>query len=127
MNETTETTPNIDSAFLSLLQNHRRGDALTDLSQAMREVAEAVQLAGKPGVLTLKIKIEPAGNNGAFITEDEISIKLPKKQKETSIFFEDENGNLVRHNPHAQVELELRTVSGGAENQPETLKKVSVK
>ena len=123
---TDENQPNIDSAFLSLLQLHRGGAVLTDLAEAMRVVTEAVQLAGKPGAITLTIAIQPAQRSGAVIVADEIKTKLPKEEKVTSIFFSDENGNLLRNDPR-QKELPLRTIAGGVEDeQPKTLKKASV-
>lgn len=110
--KTDETTPDIDSAFLSLLQQHRGGEVLSDLAAAMREVTEAVQLAGKPGAIILTIAIQPATSSGAVIVADEIKVKLPKEEKITSIFFSDDAGNLLRNDPR-QKELPLRTVKGG--------------
>ena len=114
----------IDSAFLSLLQLHRNGQALDDLSQAMREATEAAQLQGKVAVITLKIAIKPAGNgSGAIVVADDIKVKLPMPDKVTSFFFCDEAGNLHRNDPR-QKELPLRSIEGGAPVDVQTLKKV---
>lgn len=112
-----------DSAFLSVLQHHRAGEAMADLGDAMRTVTEAVQLAGKPGSITFKITITPAGAKGAIIVADDIKTTLPKLDKVTSIFFADDSGNLVRNDPN-QRELPLRSVTGGVV-EAETLKQVS--
>lgn len=123
--ETDGEGPAIDSAFLSLLQLHRRGEVLTDLSKAMREATEACQLLGKPAVITFKVAIKPAGNgSGAVVVADDIKVKLPMPDKVTSFFYCDEQGNLHRNDPN-QRELPLRTIEGGAAVNVETLKKVS--
>lgn len=110
----------IDGAFLAVLQNHRRGAALSDLADAMREVTEAVQATGKAGVVTLKFKVRAAAKSGAMIVEDEIKTTLPKTEAEGSIFFADADGNLLREDPNQRT-LPLRTVDP-ANEQPETLK-----
>lgn len=115
--------PEVDGSFLKVIQNHRKGGALTDLAAALREVAGAVSLVGKPGVVILKLNLLPS-KAGAFIVVDDISTKVPKADKEGSIFYADENHNLQREDPKQQV-LQLRSVEGGAVDlQPAALKKV---
>jgi hypothetical protein len=116
--------PQVDSAFLNVLQHHRGGAVLTDLADAMREVTEAVQLSGKAGGVTLRILVQPAGARGAIIIADDIKTTLPKLDKVTSIFFADDNGNLVRNDPN-QRELPLRSIDGGAEVLHQPLQKVN--
>jgi hypothetical protein len=117
--------PNIDSAFLTLLQLHRHGQALDDLSAAMRAATEAAHLHGKVAIITLKIAIKPAGNgSGAVVVADDIKVKLPEPAKTTSFFFCDEHGNLHRNDPR-QKELPLRAIEGGAAVDVQSLKKVS--
>jgi len=107
--------PAIDGAFLSVLQNHRRGGALSDLAAAMREVTEAVLETGKGGAVTLKFKVLPAATSGAMIVEDEIKTTLPRTKPQGSVFFADHSGNLLREDPN-QHQLPLRTVEAA---QPE--------
>jgi len=124
MKKTNETAkPNVDSAFMSLLQQHRHGEILSDLSESIRKVTQAVQDSGRGGSITLKIDIRPAskGRAGALVVEDEIKEKMPTEDKTGSIFFADKNYNLIRDDPNQTV-LELRTVEGIAPT-TETLKK----
>lgn len=107
---TVESAPAPDTAFLQLLQHHRSGNLLTDLSKAVREAVESSQLMGKPAGLTLKIAIKPAGNgSGAVVVVDKLTIKLPEAQPTSSFFYADEAGNLHRNDPN-QKELPLRVV-----------------
>ena len=104
----------VDGAFLSVLQNHRRGGTLTDLAEAMREVTEAALATGKAGAVILKFKVRAAAKSGALVVEDEIKTTLPKTEAEGSIFFADDRGNLLREDPN-QKQLPLRTVDGAKE------------
>jgi hypothetical protein len=124
MKKTNEQAPAIDGAFLAMIQNHRRGEALSDLAEAMREVTEAAQLTGKGAVLTLKIKVKPASKGGAMVVVDEIKMTLPKAEAEGSIFFADEAGNLLREDPN-QKTLPLRSIEGGQAEITVPLKKVA--
>lgn len=115
--------PGIDGAFVGLLQNHRKGGALSDLSAAVREVVDAVRATGKGGAIAFKIKVRSAAKSGAMIVEDEIKITLPKTEAEGSIFFADGEGNLLREDPE-QRKLDLRTVESDKPEARESLKQV---
>ena len=121
-NKPSEEPINLDSSFITLLQNHRHGGALNELGQALRTVADAATLTGKPGGITLKIAIGPT-NSGAIEILDDIKITMPKADKEGSLFFVGEDGNLLRNNPN-QLEMPLRAVES-APVDVEALKKVS--
>ena len=121
-NKTSEGAINLDSSFITLLQNHRQGGALNELGQALRTVADAAQLTGKPGGITLKVAIAPT-NSGAVEILDDIKITMPKAEKTGSLFFVGEDGNLLRNNPN-QLEMPSRAVES-APVDVEALKKVS--
>lgn len=104
--------PAVDGGFLATLQNHEGGDCLSDLSEELRKVTEAVLLTGKPGSLALKLTIRPASASSvAVVMEDEITTKLPKVHKRASIHFVDEAFNLLRDNPK-QLSMDLKVVEG---------------
>jgi hypothetical protein len=108
-------TQQVNVAFLTLLQQHRSGAALSDLSDALRQVTQAVFEQGKPGTITLKLTVQPATKTaGAMVVQDDIAFKLPKPEPEGSIFFADrESWQLLRDNPN-QLALSLKTVDGMA-------------
>ncbi len=113
----------IDPSFTNLLQQHRLGGCLDELGQALRNVTDAAQLTGNPGVITLKIMIDPT-KSGAVEIYDDIVIKMPKAEKVGSLFFVGQDGVLQRNNP-AQLEMPLRTIQGGvAPIDVENLRKV---
>lgn len=123
-NQSADAGPAVDGAFLAMMQNHRRGESLSDLAAALREVTEAVRHTGKPGSVTLKVKIRPAAKGGAMVVEDEVKTTLPKSEIEGSIFFADDQGNLLREDPNQRT-LPLRSIEGGAAENNEPLKKVA--
>lgn len=93
--------PEVDGAILPLLTEHRGGEILTELSAAMRVVAEAVQLIGKSGTITLKLKFAVAqGTSNTLVISDKVTAKLPEAEKRGSIFYVDHNFNLVRNDPN---------------------------
>ena len=113
--QTETTAPAIDPRFSHLLHQHRGGDVLNDMSVAIREATEAVQLLGKPATITLKLVIRPAGKAlGAVTVQDDIKMTLPKQDRPASFFFADDKGNLLREDPR-QTRLPLRMVAGGAQ------------
>lgn len=120
--------PSVDGAFLRMMQTHQKGQTLSDLSEAVRKVTEAVGLYFKPGTVTLKINILPATKSadGAFGVNFEVTEKIPKGDSFTSLFFSDEKNNLVRENPNQQTLPQLRTIKGGAaEDETQPLKKLA--
>ncbi len=113
----------IDPSFTNLLQQHRQGGCLDELGQAMRDVIDAAQLTGNPGVITLKVMIDPTKSRAIEIYDD-IKVTMPKAEKEGSMFFVGEGGALVRNNPN-QLEMPLRSIEGGAVVDVNSLRQVS--
>lgn len=103
--------PSADNSFLRTVQQYRNGELLSDLSSAMREVAEAVARTKKPGKIVLEVLVTPSGE--AYTYRPEVSIKLPKQQKPGAIFFMDDNFNLVREDPR-QKEMQLTVMENTA-------------
>lgn len=117
-----DSNPPINNHFLNMLQGHREGLAITELSEAMAKATEAALLTGRPGSIILKFTFKPAGKvAGAVVIEDDITTKLPKAEKVNSIFFFHE-GALVRDNPK-QLKMEFKPVEQAVGNQLEQLRK----
>lgn len=114
----------VDPAFLELLKQHRRGDCLDELGQGIRELNAAVQLTGKGGTLTLTIGVKPNGGvRGAVQVKDKIKVSAPKIEADASLFYVTPEGALQRDDPN-QVHLDLRVVSGGANDGKVELKRI---
>lgn len=111
-----EATPSAAVAFQNVLSGMKRGEVLSDLDEALKDIVQAVQATGKPGTITLKLKISPDGesNNQSplYKVEDDISIKKPRKGRGPSRFFGDEEGNLLRNDPK-QTEMKFEEIAGG--------------
>lgn len=115
--------PEIDGAAMSVLTEHRGGQVVTDLSAAIRKVTDAVQRTGKSGSVVMKIKVATAQNAaGTLVISDEIDARAPKETPRGSIFYADDNNNLVRNDPN-QADLPLKIVESPA--QPATLKTIN--
>jgi hypothetical protein len=96
--------------FAAFLQELNNGESHGELSSALVALVEAVQSAGKSGTLTFTLKVKPAGRGGATVMiTDEIKVKSPEPARAETVWFIDDNGNCVRHNP-AQPQLPLREV-----------------
>jgi hypothetical protein len=106
----TDSTPQA-RPITAFLHEHRQGLTHSELSEALAEVTRRVLEHRKPGSLTLKLDIKP-GPGASVEVADKITVKAPQGQRESSLFFSDEHGNLSRKDPR-QLELgdqPLRTV-----------------
>lgn len=121
----TVTAPAVDPLFVHLMQQHRRGDCLADMSAALREVNKAVKQTGKAASLTLKIRVSPMGSTKSAVeVSDEIKTSLPKMPQGTSLFFAGVDGALLKDDPNQQ-HLDLRQVTGGAQDGAIEIRKVT--
>lgn len=100
--------------FTQFVQDARRGGLHGDLTEHMQELVRAVQEHRKSGSLTLTLKVGPGQAPGSVIVADELKLKVPEADKDVSLFFPDEHGNLHRSDPR-QLEFDgpLRQLPGG--------------
>ena len=84
--------------FCTVLKQLRGGATAVELSEELRKVAAACRETLKPGKLTLTITINPSGN-GRVKVADSIGSAPPKSDKETTLFFLDEDDSLSRSMP----------------------------
>jgi hypothetical protein len=112
-----EAKPAMDRTFLNVLENHRQGDFVSDISAALKQCTAAVQLTGKGGCVTLKMNLKPATVGNAIVFEPMVKTTIPETKPAGSIFYADDDFNLVRDDPQ-QKKLDLREVqpSKGSES-----------
>lgn len=109
--------PNTQAAeahnFVAVLTQLRRGMAVADLSEALRDLVAQVRDTRKTGSLTLKLKIAPQskGDDVVLILSDDISLKAPVAERGNSIFYATEGNDLVRNDPR-QTEFGFGVVEG---------------
>jgi hypothetical protein len=106
--------------FTDVLRDLRFGVALDEISEEFNRLVAAVDNTGRPGELTLKIKLKPS-TAGAIEVLDEVKAKVPTLPKESSLFFPTVEGNLVRNDPRQPEIPGLKEVA--AMNKP--IKEVS--
>lgn len=116
MNDKTEPEL-LANSFMQLLQEHRGGNCLNELSNLLTEVVRGVRLTGKAGSIQLKVNVKPAGKGvGAVTITDDITEKVPVFEAEATFRFATEDGQLVRNDPR-QKELRFTSVPGTNETQ----------
>ena len=93
-----------------VIREVRAGGLAQEASEQMQRLVCQVNETGKPGEITLKLKVSPQGE--VVNVEDSITVKFPK-QKTGTIFFPSLDGDLTRSNTRQQ-ELELQAVGGDA-------------
>lgn len=87
--------------FDEWFREHRKGQALHEAGDVLRDLVEAVAHTGKKGTLTIKVSVAPDKKLGmaAVIVTDEITANLPTPDKDASLFFVTGKYELVRHDP----------------------------
>lgn len=95
--------------FTDWLREQRNGLCQSELTDHLSDLVEAVSIHGKPGTLTLKITVRPAGKTGlgTVLVSDETSVKKPQAERSEAIWFVDRDFGLTRSDP-SQLRLDLR-------------------
>jgi hypothetical protein len=98
--------------FADWLRDQARGATHDELSEGLRDLVAKVKDTGKKGTLTLTISVEQLKNadGNALVVKDEIRLKLPEFDRQASLFYADENNNLVRDDPRQLAFESLREV-----------------
>lgn len=85
---------------IDVLGELNQGNTLRDLENALRQVAQDVQAVRKAGSITLTITVEPSGKRDDIVfLGDKLVVKRPEFEREESIWFVGEGGELERQDP----------------------------
>lgn len=98
--------------FLDWFRELSKGRVHTEATERLGELVTAIQETGKKGELTIRVvvKPQPRMDGRAVTAEATVSVKAPKPDAATSLFFVD-GPRLVRNDPD-QLDLPgLRDVS----------------
>jgi hypothetical protein len=97
--------------FSTLVRELGRGRVEKQADDALRSLVEQIRLTGKPGSLTLSLKIKPNGKNAESVTvEPTVTAKAPTAEPEATFMFVAEDCTLSRRDPR-QLSLDgLRDV-----------------
>lgn len=109
--------------FAEILTVLDHGTAHAEASRTLHDLIAAVRDTGKPGYMTIRVGLKPVtGSNGQVLVSAQVASKLPQAEVGSAVFFIEDAGNLVRHDPR-QPEIEglkvvepkpTRTVTPGA-------------
>lgn len=93
-----------------ILTKIRGGYALSKLNEQFAKVIEGVRESGKPGEITLTIKVTQDKDDAGIIKlKPVIKSKIPERELNEGIFFCDDDGTLSREDPkQLQMELERK-------------------
>jgi len=95
--------------FVAFLQEVRGGALVADLTTELSGLVSQCKFHGKPGSITLKLDVKPNGRT-LFVTPT-ITTKLPKVAEESTVFFADRAGNLLRDDPEQPALPGLKSVT----------------
>jgi len=111
MNESTPPPAPNGNAFDVLLHDLKRGKVLRELNEALPSCVQAVRKFGKPGVLTLTLKIAPAkGSDATQVTVTAATqVKAPTAIPHSGIYFTTEEGGVQKNDPD-QSEMQFAAV-----------------
>lgn len=107
----TDLTPDTEDAayirpFIDWLREQAKGTTQDELSEGLHDLIARVQDTGKKGSLSLTITVAPLkGDNHVLVVSDEIKLRLPEHDRQSSLFYPDKHGNLSRKDP-GQLEFE---------------------
>lgn len=105
------------SSFAVFLQQHRKGGLLSELSDSLHELTEAVTEHNKPGSLTITMKMKPEeyGSDQVVVITDDIKVKAPNAPRAQAMWFVTDDHNLSRDSPSQLSFASLHDVNADLE------------
>lgn len=82
-----------------VLREIRKGRAVDLASRLLAEVTRAVQETGKPGEVTIVLKVKPDEEDGVLRLVASVECKRPEPDVGDAVFFSDGTGDLLRTDP----------------------------
>jgi hypothetical protein len=88
--------------FAEVLSEVNKGVVADEAASELAKLVTAVKLTGKKGRLTLIIDVAPmAGNDEVMKVSGAVTVRAPRPDAPTSIFYAGEDGVLTRNDPNA--------------------------
>jgi hypothetical protein len=97
--------------FTHTINQLRYGQTAEELSEHVADCVNAARDTMKVAELTIKLKFKPEANGAQIFISDDIKAKVPKFQREATILFPTEEGNLQREDPRQTTIPCIRSVS----------------
>lgn len=102
-----ELKDNPSNLFLRTIGELRKGSTASEASDELAKVVREVQRTGKPGEVSLRLKIRPSGDGESVRIEDDVTGKCPRLDRKATSFFTGEDGSLHRDNPNQPEMFQL--------------------
>lgn len=96
--------------FADILITLDKGRTHSELSTKLQQLVAAVAETGKKGSLSVSLTIAPSKSEAPFEVLESVVLKLPAPTRRASLFYADDDMNLVRKDPN-QMALPLRDIS----------------
>lgn len=106
----------IGGAFIALLQTPSAGINLHEIDTNLSDMLAEVLASGKPGELTIKVKVARNGAKGVKIQSDCV-VKLPKTERGIGFAYVGPEGVLQQNDPD-QTTMEFTVADGGRAEAP---------
>jgi len=121
---TTQPAPTSNS-YEKTLRELRKGAAITELSEKLAALLQAVRDTGRPGQLVHKIVVSPAsaGDVLTLTFKDKVDTKLPERPLPATIFYLNDDNTVQRTDPR-QKEFEISEVPA-PQAPPQTAERVA--
>ena len=97
--------------FADVLMDLDGGRIHAELSNALQKLVAAVADTGKKGSVTLQIALGPSKTEAPFEAIPAVNLKLPAPNRRASVFYADDDHNLLRRDPNQQELPGLRDVN----------------
>lgn len=89
--------------FAEWVREVAHGELHDEIGQTLVEVVHAVSVYRKPGKVTVTFDIKPLGDGQKVEVVGACDAKLPKPDREGSLFFLDRDSNMIRQDPNQTV------------------------
>lgn len=98
--------------LMEVLGQIRGGAAINDAAKDFVELCQRVRDTGKPGSITLTIKVNPDKNDpDVYEVTPDVTVKLPKVARAKGLFYMTPDAQLVREDPK-QAKMEFDDEEG---------------
>lgn len=94
---------------LAILQRLGRGSVISELTEALVRTAEEVVETGKPGTVTLTLKVANKAVGDTFVSVEETVARSSPKRDPRGTFFFVRDGALFKDDPY-QATMPLRSI-----------------
>ena len=94
---------------LAVVQRLGSGRLLDELREALAATAEEVVATGKPGTVTVTLKVSNKGQGDPLVMVDEVVSRASPKRDPRGAYFFALDGELHREDPRQQV-MEFRSI-----------------